>query len=163
MARWPSFEERFARCMPDPTEGDGCWLWRGSLTSGGYGQIRRGASVLYAHRLVYEMHFGPIPDGMKVCHTCDNPPCVRPDHFFLGTQADNLADMARKGRARGPRLLGSRQHRAKLNESAVAAVRALAPLPGERKMAFYRRLASEYGVRAGTIRGVISGRGWAHV
>ena len=81
---------------------DGCWLWTGGLTTSGYG-------ILYtskqdkprrrlAHRLMYEIEHGPIPDGLFVCHRCDNPPCVNPDHLFLGTASDNMQDMLSKGR-----------------------------------------------------------------
>jgi hypothetical protein len=79
---------------------DTCWLWIGSLlTRGGYGQLGGGVK---AHRVSWELHHGPIPDGMHVCHHCDNPPCVNPAHLFLGTSGDNARDKARKGRAPTP-------------------------------------------------------------
>lgn len=85
------------------TKGDGCWVWSGSKNPKGYGQIqkgRRGAGMrpLLSHRVSWEIHFGSIPNGMKVLHHCDNPSCVRPDHLFLGTDADNTADMIKKER-----------------------------------------------------------------
>lgn len=91
----------------------GCWVWRGPTGYRGYGRIKvsRRAGALkkrwvQAHRLAYEVWVGEIPEGRYVLHRCDNPPCVCPDHLFLGTQADNMTDMARKGRARngGPTL-----------------------------------------------------------
>lgn len=80
---------------------DGCWLWVGGRANGGYGRF--GAlpdRIVYAHRFSYELHKGPIPDGMFVCHSCDNPSCVRPDHLFAGHNVDNVRDMVAKGRLR---------------------------------------------------------------
>ena len=75
-----------------------CWVWTGTTTLQGYGQIKRNGRKLYAHRRAYEMTVGPIPDGLVVMHTCDNPPCIRPAHLRLGTPGDNIRDAARKGR-----------------------------------------------------------------
>lgn len=84
---------------------DGCWEWQASTRQSGYGQFYvpgpNGEKLMeQAHRVSYMLTFGDIPDGLHVCHACDNPLCVNPDHLWLGTRNDNMQDMARKGRAR---------------------------------------------------------------
>lgn len=75
-----------------------CWLWTGARLKTGYGVLKRGGRVLKASRVAWALVKGPIPDGLFVCHHCDNPPCVRPDHLFLGTHLDNMRDRDAKGR-----------------------------------------------------------------
>jgi hypothetical protein len=77
--------------------GDGCWEWRAGRDQKGYGVTNVDGKGRKAHRVSWELTNGPIPDGMQVCHHCDNPPCVRPDHLFLGTNQDNVDDAYRKG------------------------------------------------------------------
>ncbi len=88
--------------------GPACWPWIGARNPGGYGNFGIGYRTHRASRVAYELTFGPIPAGMFVCHSCDNPPCCNPEHLFLGTNADNLRDMATKGRATGGKATGDR-------------------------------------------------------
>ena len=99
---------------------DECWLWTGALSIPprpghlGYGWIRIGGRkgrTVKAHRVSWELAYGPIPEGKIICHHCDNPPCVRPDHLFIGTRVDNVRDMLEKDRARGPVKLTAQQRR----------------------------------------------------
>lgn len=110
-------EERF---WPKVRKTDTCWWWTaGGDKADGYGRIRaggRGTPTLLAHRAAWEITFGPIPDGLEVCHTCDTPRCVRPDHLFLGTSLQNNQDMVAKGRqAKGERWYQTHPLKRRLN------------------------------------------------
>ncbi len=93
---------------------DGCWSWVGAKLPKGYGRIGAGVGkskkVLLAHRLSYEIHYGPIPDNVLVCHSCDNPNCVNPSHLFLGTHKNNFDDAKKKGRIATGDRHGSKTH-----------------------------------------------------
>ena len=94
-----SWKERFWSFVWRPTKG-GCWIWKGSTACGGYGCFTLpGCISARAHRVSWELCYGDIPDDMNVLHKCDNPPCVNPEHLWLGTPSDNRMDSVRKGRA----------------------------------------------------------------
>jgi len=146
----------------------GCRTWTGQTLSG-YGKYSLGHKKRSAHRIAYELTYGSIPTGLSVCHRCDVKLCCNPEHLFLGTQADNNADMRRKGRAARGETHGSRTHPERLCRGADRAdhkltedqVRTIRKLPTTR--ANQRVLAHQFGVSASAIRHVIYGESWRHV
>lgn len=78
---------------------DGCWEWTGNADGQGYARFKVDRVTHFGHRYSYELHHGPIPEGLVVRHKCDNPPCVNPDHLEIGTHQDNMNDMIARGRA----------------------------------------------------------------
>lgn len=139
--------------------GDGCWLWTGSTTRAGYGCLTFRQRHYYAHRLAWSLANGEaVPQGHYICHRCDNPPCVRPEHLFLGTPTENALDCIRKGRARRVPVRGERNLKAKLTEVMVCEARTRV-MQGERKV----DLAREYGVSQSALGEAVNGRTWGHV
>jgi len=135
--------------------GDGCWEWTACIFTGvGYGCFALMGKNVGAHRVSWLLERDQIPEGMCVLHTCDNRLCVRPSHLFLGTNDENMADMARKRRA----AHGSRSNKAKFCE-AVAKLICSRRDAGER----VRALAAEYGVSEVTVRDIHKGRTWKHL
>lgn len=143
-----------------------CWLWTGAKY-GGYGRLNPGKHSgvpLRAHRVSWELHYGPIPQGMVVCHRCDNPSCVRPDHLFLGSHEDNMLDAVRKGRTKKGRPApesgqpGELHHHAKLTNADVRAIRARRAA-GEP----IATLARDYGIHQTHVRSIVRRDCWKHI
>lgn len=152
----PQFLDRFWSKVD--TTGD-CWEWLAHRKKPYfYGQftLRKGVFV-GAHTVSYALtHDGVIPPGFHVCHHCDNPPCVRPDHLFLGTPRDNALDSVRKGRANRSR--GENHRCARLTEADVREIRAT-PIPwGQQPV-----IAARYGIRVNSLQKVIYGQTWRHI
>jgi len=161
------------RFWPRVKKTSGCWLWTGAKLPAGYGTIgsggRRGASV-YTHRLSWEIANGrTVPAGLFVLHHCDNPQCVRPDHLFIGTAADNAQDAIAKGRSAPPEItarVGTSNGRAKLTEDDVLAIRsAYASLPRRRrvKRGSLAVLADRYGVTPNLVSMIARRVIWRHL
>lgn len=131
-----------------------CWEWNGTRNDRGYGKLYYRNRQYRAHRVSYELHHGSIPDGVDICHKCDNPPCVNPNHLFVGTRQVNVNDMVAKGRD----LHGERAHHAKLREQDIIEIRALcaAGIP-------QKEVAERFGVIRRTISFVVSRQTWRHV
>lgn len=134
---------------------NGCWEWTAALCfQGNYGVYRHQGKAQRAHRVSWTLHHGSIPEGFEVCHKCDNPRCIRPDHLFLGTHQDNMQDMSRKGRARPPR--GENSWSSKLTNKDVARIRRRY----KSGKVSQTDLAKEYNLHASQISRIISGRKW---
>jgi hypothetical protein len=137
---------------------DECWPWRGTRVrsatgSMSYGRFYVGMQRFVASRIAYHIVHGGLNPAQLVCHTCDNPPCVNPAHLWLGTNADNMADMVQKGRH--PRRFGEAAPRALLSDDDVRFIRQ-SSLPS-------RHLARHFGVTIGTIQKARSGISWRHI
>ena len=132
----------------------GCWIWTGGRQRRNrYGTFGVDGRMLLAHRVSYTIHKGEIPCGLHVLHKCDVPYCVNPDHLFVGTHWDNMADKERKGR--GNQLRGQKHANAKLTESDVYYIRSSSETANA--------LAARFGVSFGLIGHVRKRRAWKHI
>lgn len=151
-----SFWEKVIRGKPNE-----CWEWQGSLHDG-YGAIRRVKNgkhlpIVFTHRLSWEIHLGPIPDGLCICHKCDNRKCVNPHHLFLGTNKDNTMDAQVKGRLAS----GEKIKQSKLNKELVIWLRKL--WDNKHNKHNFSSLARQFGVTERTIAWAIRGVTWKHI
>lgn len=133
---------------------ESCWIWNGKKLPKGYGAFLLNSAKILAHRFSYFYHFGVLPNDLCVCHTCDNPSCVNPNHLFLGTRKDNMKDMVNKGRSR----TGEKHHNLKLTEELVLEIRERAR-NGENR----NQMAREYKIHKRHLRAILSRRFWTHI
>lgn len=143
-------------CMPEPNTG--CWFWLGHIDELGYGRMVFRSRSRKAHRVSYEIHYGAPPPNLKVCHTCDVRCCVNPEHLFIGTQADNVADMMAKGRHRALGLSGADNPMAALDAASVKKIRQLHAKGGVRQI----ELARRFNVSPMTISRIINNQAWVN-
>ena len=148
-----TLEERFWEKV-DKKGADKCWEWMGTKSLRGYGSIKINGKGVRAHRFSWEIHNGPIPEGMFVLHHCDNPSCVNPAHLFLGTHADNMKDMVAKGRQARER--GEANRMAKLTEQDVRKIRALI----KENILAELEISEKFNVAPTTIRDIKHGQNW---
>ena len=144
--------ELMERFLSKVAKTESCWLWTGAKSRGGYGNFRF-PSGQKAHRFSYSRHVGQIPQGLSVCHRCDNPACVNPDHLFVGTHTDNMKDKMSKGR--GNHLVGTKHPRSKLTESQVLAIRA----DSRRQV----EIAESYGIKQAQVSEIKRRIAWTHI
>lgn len=137
------------------TNGD-CREWSRAKLARGYGRVQWEGRVHLAHRLSYTAYKGEIPKGMCVCHSCDNPSCINPDHLFLGTPLANMRDMVRKGRSRGPQ--GANHPKAKLTEHQAMLAKACPT-----KFGSATALSRLFGIHHGIVSHIMAGRIWKHL
>lgn len=150
-----SLSERFWSKVQGDTS---CWLWL-STRRAGYGGFRIHGKYFAAHRVAWMLSCGPIPHGLCVLHTCDNPLCVRPSHLFLGTKSDNRRDCVRKGRAFMPDNRGARCAKAKLTEVKALEVKRL----GAEGNLTQREIALEYGIDRSQVSRITHGKRWSYL
>jgi len=143
-----------------PTLKTPCWVWTGSTSGKGYGEVRVKRRLWRAHRYSWAIVNGSIPDELLVCHECDNPPCVNPSHLFVGTSQQNTDDMRVKGRANYVSgLRGSDLPQARLTEEAVRELRAKYAEGGYTQS----DLAIEYGIKQAQVSSIVRRTSWRHI
>lgn len=180
-----SNEERFWEKVDKSGGPSACWPWTASCSGSGYGTFDVAGASKRAHRVVWEMELGPIPEGMCVMHVCDNPPCCNPAHLRLGTHADNMRDMVAKGRSastagdrngarRRPDRLARGEHhglrlhperrargvthgKTNLTEDIVRAIRDADPVITQRE------LAALFGIHQSTVSSIKLRKTWGHI
>ena len=147
---------------------DECWEWTANKLGGGYGVFYLQGKTYYVHRLSYLLYRGEIPEGMLVCHTCDNPACANPKHLFLGTIRDNMADKIRKNRqakgvthamfGNGHLMIGENNPTAKLTDDQVRQIFNL-----KEQRLTQHEIGRRFGIRQATVSGLLHGKRYPHI
>lgn len=151
-----SLRESFMCYIQIPENLDGCWEWTGGKNSDGYGHFHIKRKSYRAHRISFELFVGPIPEGMYVCHSCDNRACVNPSHLFLGTQKDNVQDMYNKSRQSNKRAKGENNGQHKLTEQNIYQIREMIEQGYSQ-----REIAKRFDVSHQQISDIKSGKIWS--
>lgn len=142
----------------DKNASNDCWLWTGSKYSDGYGRTKRFKKYRLCHKISYELHKGPVPIGIFVCHSCDIRSCVNPNHLWLGTHNDNMKDMVKKKRSKNGIMRGEKNPMAILFEVDVKAIK-LAISDGETNVSIGKR----FGVHHSTISAIKRKKNWLFI
>lgn len=154
-----SLEARFWDKV-DKKSDDECWEWQAFVhPRTGYGTIAVNRRMLAVHRVSWMLHYGDIPDGLFVCHHCDNRKCVNPKHLFLGTNQDNMNDMVAKGRSKPPDNKGERHGLSKLTEKQVIEIRNMYSAGGKN----FTEIGALYNIDRRTIGNIVARRAWRHI
>lgn len=149
-----SQEKIVERFLAKVLKSDDCWLWIGARYRNGYGAFNIGGRNQCAQRAAWILFVGLIPDGTFVLHRCDNPPCVNPEHLFLGTPKDNTQDMVQKGRS----TAGEKHRLAKLTAENVFEIRSL-----HANGHVQRRIAEQFNVSYPTVNNIIKRKSWQSI
>ena len=165
----PVNERRFWSKVDSSHGSDSCWNWLGCRSQDGYGSFQIDGLAKRAHRMAFVYRYGPITDGLCVCHRCDNPVCCNPLHLWAGTTAQNMADKRSKGRQAMGETHGTKTHpesikrgaahgRSKLTTEKVISIRQSAAAG-----ATYKEIGSQWGVDSTAVGLIVRRKNWRHV
>lgn len=150
--KWSLLQRFEKKYIPEPNSG--CWLWTGSVDLRGYGKIGIDYKTVTATHAAHELFIGPVAEGSHVLHTCDTPACVNPQHLYVGTHWDNMADKVRRGRSRK----GSEHPLVKLTENDIRMIRHRFAAGEHRGV-----LANAYNISRGNVYAIAERRTWRHL
>jgi len=154
MPRGPIATDPMERFWPKVDKSGDCWEWTGCRHPEGYGRFNPYGEIINSHRFIFELEGSDIPSGMIVCHHCDNPPCVNPDHLYLGTHMDNTRDKIN----RGNQLRGEDHPRSKLSEENVKEIR-----DGIANGIECKFFAKQFNLSTSNISSIKNRKSWKHI